>query len=227
MLKAILFDLDGTLVNTDPLHYQTWQEVLRDYGMEIDRTFYKARISGRLNPLIIQDLLPQLSAEAGQQLADSKEARFREIALSLTPLAGLLDLLAWIETQGLQKAVVSNAPLENVNFLLKVLKLADTFDTVVLGENATAGKPDPACYKLALHQLGICAKEAIAFEDSPSGIQAAVGAGIYTIGVASTYEPKVLSALGAAMVIPDFQEHKLWQQLNLLVGMGSSFMPHL
>ncbi|AFZ21678.1 HAD family hydrolase [Allocoleopsis franciscana] len=83
MLKAILFDLDGTLVNTDPLHYQTWQEVLRDYGMEIDRTFYKAKISGRLNPVIIQDLLPQLSFEAGQQLANSKEARFREIALSL------------------------------------------------------------------------------------------------------------------------------------------------
>jgi beta-phosphoglucomutase len=56
MLKAILFDLDGTLVNTDPLHYQSWQEILRDYGMEIDRIFYKAKISGRLNPLIIQDL---------------------------------------------------------------------------------------------------------------------------------------------------------------------------
>ena len=222
MLKAILFDLDGTLVNTDPLHYQSWQEILRDYGMEIDRTFYKARISGRLNPLIIQDLLPQLSFEAGRQLADCKEARFREIALSLTPLAGLLDLLAWIEAQGLQKAVVTNAPAENVNFLLQVLKLADTFNTVVLGEDATAGKPDPACYKLALNQLGISATEAIAFEDSPSGIQAAVGAGIYTIGVASTYEPNVLSAVGAAMVISDFQEHRLWEHINFLVGMGSS-----
>lgn len=215
MLKAILFDLDGTLVNTDPLHYQTWQEILRDYGMEIDRTFYKSKISGRLNPLIIQDLLPHLSLEAGQQLADCKEARFRDMALSLTPLAGLLELLAWIETQGLQKAVVTNAPVENVNFLLKVLKLADIFDTVVLGEEATAGKPDPACYKLALNQLSICAKEAIAFEDSPSGIQAAVGAGIYTIGVASTYEPHVLLQVGASMVIPDFKAHQLWQQLNL------------
>lgn len=222
MLKAILFDLDGTLANTDFLHYQTWQEILRDYGLEIDRTFYQARISGRLNPIIVQDLLPQLSFEAGQKLAEDKEKRFREIALSLTPLAGLLDLLAWIETQGLQKAVVTNAPRENVNFMLKVLKLADTFDTVVLGEDATAGKPDPACYKLALSQLNISAKEAIAFEDSPSGIRSSVGAGIYTIGVASTYDPKALSGAGAAMVIHDFEEPRLWQLLVSLVGMGSS-----
>ncbi len=222
MLKAILFDLDGTLANTDPLHYQTWQEMLRDYGLEIDRTFYQARISGRLNPLIVQDLLPQLTSQAGQQLADDKEARFREIALSLTPLAGLFDLLAWIETQGLQKAVVTNAPRENVNFMLQVLKLADTFDTVVLGEDATAGKPDPACYKLALSQLHISAKEAIAFEDSPSGIRSSVGAGIYTIGVASTHNPIALSKAGAAMVIPDFEEEKLGKFLVSLLGMGSS-----
>ena len=222
MLTAILFDLDGTLVNTDPLHYQTWQEILRDYGLEIDQTFYKARISGRLNPIIVQDLLPQLSLEAGQQLADNKEARFREMGLSLTPLAGLLDLLAWIDTHGLKKAVVTNAPRENVNFVLEVLKLADSFDKVVLAEEATAGKPDPASYQLVLSQLGISPKDAIAFEDSPSGIHAAVGAGIYTIGVASTHDPKHLLEAGATIAIPDFTAKQLWLLLDSLMQMNSS-----
>ena len=222
MLTAILFDLDGTLVNTDPLHYQTWQEILRDYGLEIDQTFYKARISGRLNPIIVQDLLPQLSLEAGQQLADNKEARFRDMGLSLTPLAGLLDLLGWIDTHGLKKAVVTNAPRENVNFVLEVLKLADTFDKVVLAEEATAGKPDPASYQLVLSQLGISPKDAIAFEDSPSGIHAAVGAGIYTIGVASTHDPKHLLEAGATIVIPDFTAKQLWLLLDSLMQMNSS-----
>jgi beta-phosphoglucomutase len=222
MPTAILFDLDGTLVNTDPLHYQTWQEVLRDYGLEIDRTFYQTHISGRLNPLIVQDLLPQLSAEAGKQLADDKEARFREIGLSLTPLAGLLDLLEWIDTLHLKKAVVTNAPRENVNFLLKVLKLADRFDAVVLAEEATAGKPDPAPYQLVLEQFDILAQEAIAFEDSPSGVQSAVRAGIYTIGVASTHNREALLAAGAAMVIFDFQEQALWQLLDSLCEPQSS-----
>lgn len=219
MLKAILFDLDGTLVNTDSLHYETWREILRDYGLEIDRTLYDSRISGRLNPLIVQDLLPQLSVLEGQQLADDKEARFRDIALSLKPLEGLLDLLAWIDTQGLKKAVVTNAPRENVNFMLEVLKLADAFDRVVLAEEATAGKPNPAVYQLVLGQLGLSAQEAIAFEDSPSGIQSAVGAGIYTIGVASTHDPKVLFEVGAAIVIPNFTDKTLWQLLEpQLVG---------
>jgi beta-phosphoglucomutase len=222
MLTAVLFDLDGTLVNTDPLHFQTWQEMLRDYGIEIDREFYKARISGRLNPLIIKDLLPQLSLEAGQKLADVKEARFRENALSLTPLAGLLELLAWIDSRGLKKAVVTNAPRENVSFMLEVLKLADIFDVVVLAEETTAGKPDPAIYQLVMNRLGIAATEAIAFEDSPSGIHSAVGAGIYTIGVASTHDPKNLLEAGATMVIPDFTAQQLWRSLDSFMEINSS-----
>lgn len=214
MLTAILFDLDGTLVNTDPLHYQTWLEVLQEYEIEIDQEFYKARISGRLNPLIVQDLLPELSFEAGKQLADYKEAKFRKIGLSLTPVAGLLDLVTWIDNHKLKKALVTNAPRENVNFLLEVLKLANYFDEVILAEEAIAGKPDPAPYKLALNQLGISTKETIAFEDSVSGIQSAVGAGIYTIGIASTHEPESLIKAGAEMVIPDFTEQSMWQILD-------------
>lgn len=221
MLAAILFDLDGTLTNTDPLHLQTWQEVLQDYGMEIDQAFYKAHISGRLNPIIVRDLLPQLSPVEGQKLADDKEARFREIALSLTPLAGLLDLLQWIDDRGLKRAVVTNAPRENVNFMLEVLDLASRFDAVVLAEEAIAGKPDPAAYQLALDRLGVSAGEAIAFEDSRSGIAAAVAANIYTIGVASTHDPQDLAQAGAAMVVSDFTEPQLWQRLNsFLQGLG-------
>ena len=214
MLKAILFDLDGTLANTDPLHYQTWEEILQNYGMEMDRDFYKARISGRLNSAIVEDLLPALSKEAGQQLADGKESRFREIALNLKPLAGLLDILAWIEERKLKTAVVTNAPRENARFMLNVLRLSDRFDTVVLAEEAIAGKPNPAPYELALTGLGVLAEEAIAFEDSGSGIKAAVAAGIYTIGVASTHDPEVLFQAGATMVISDFTKSELWQFLD-------------
>jgi beta-phosphoglucomutase len=102
MLAAILFDLDGTIANTDPIHYQAWREMLLGYGMDIDETFYKSRISGRTNPQIIEDLLPQLSPEEGAKFADEKEALFRQQAKNLLkPLDGFSELLAWTDTHQL------------------------------------------------------------------------------------------------------------------------------
>lgn len=214
MLAAILFDLDGTLVNTDILHYSAWQELLRDYGLEIDEAFYQSRISGRLNSLIIQDILPQLSSSEGQQFAEGKEARFRELALTLKPMPGLSELLTWTEKYQLKRAVVTNAPRKNAEFMLSVLGLIDTFSTVVLAEEAPAGKPDPAPYQLALKHFGIPPEAAIAFEDSPSGIRSSSGAGIFTIGIASTYEPEFLCSAGAKMAVPDFTDAQLWELLH-------------
>ena len=199
MLKAIIFDLDGTLANTDPMHYQIWEEILKKYGMVLDLPFYKKHISGGTNESIINELLPQLSDSEVTELADYKEATFREIALDLKPLNGLLEFLKWIEENQLKKGVVTNAPPENVDFMLKdALKLADRFNPVILAGVMTAAKPDPAAYKLCLKELGVEAKEAIAFEDSPNGIKAAVGAELYTVGVASTHEPKVLKEVVAS-----------------------------
>ncbi|MBE9007016.1 HAD-IA family hydrolase [Fortiea sp. LEGE XX443] len=216
MLAAILFDLDGTIVNTDPIHYQAWQQMLSSYSLEIDETFYKSRISGRLNPEIVKDILPQLSAAEGQKFADDKEALFRQLASHLQPLSGFAELIAWTEAHQLQRALVTNAPRLNAEFMLEVLGIKEAFHTVILAEDCTAGKPDPAPYQVALDKLEINAENAIALEDSPSGIRAAVAAGIRTIGIASTHDPEILQAIGAFMAIPDFTDLQLWTFLNSL-----------
>jgi beta-phosphoglucomutase len=214
MLAGILFDLDGTLVNTDPLHFQAWQEMLLGHGLEIDNVFYQTRISGRLNPIIIQDILPHLTLEEGEKFAEDKEARFRELAPSLKPLAGLEKILDWTKEQGLKTGLVTNAPRKNVDFMLEILELAEIFDAVFVAESdVREGKPDPAIYKLALERLNITPETALAFEDSPSGIRSAVGAGIRTIGIASTHDPQKLYDLGAFKVIPDFTDLSLWSLL--------------
>ncbi|MBD2458648.1 HAD-IA family hydrolase [Nostoc sp. FACHB-87] len=216
MLAAVLFDLDGTIVNTDPIHYQAWQQMLADYNIEIDEKFYQSRISGRLNPEIVKDILPQLSPAEGQKFADDKEALFRELASHLQPLSGFAELLAWTETHQLKRALVTNAPRLNVEFVLEVLGIKEAFHTVILAEDCTAGKPDPAPYQAALNKLKINAEKAIALEDSPSGIRAAVAAGIPTIGIASTHDPQNLQTVGAFMAIPDFTDLQLWTFLNSL-----------
>ncbi len=222
MLTALLFDLDGTLADTDPIHFHTWRDILCNYGLEIDRPFYQTNFSGRLNAAIVQDLLPHLSIEEGQQLSERKEAEFRQrAAQQLQPLAGLLNLLSWANTQNLKQAVVTNAPKENAQFMLQVLGLENSFTTVVLAEELPKGKPDPLPYQEALQQLGVSSQSAVAFEDSPSGIRSAVSAGILTVGIASTHDPQDLYAVGATLVIEDFADSRLeellkfsWQQVT-------------
>jgi HAD superfamily hydrolase (TIGR01509 family) len=214
MLKALFFDLDGTLANTDPIHFLTWQELLRNYGLEIDENFYKTRISGRLNPIIVKDILPNLSPQEGEKVADAKEAHFRKLATDLQPLPGLSEILEWSEQSQLKRALVTNAPRDNVFFMMDTLNLQATFDLKVLAEDTPAGKPDPAPYQVALEKLNLEPKEVIAFEDSPSGIRSAVAAGIRTIGITSTQTPATLNDAGADFSVPNFADAQLWEILN-------------
>ena len=214
MLSAILFDLDGTLANTDPLHFKIWQEILAQYGINCDRSFYQEHISGNTNERLIARVLPHLSAEEAKQLAIDKEAQFRAKAPTMQPTPGLERILQLSNEVPLKRAVVTNAPKENAHHMLEALNLTATFPIMVLAEDAPPGKPDPAPYLLGLKKVGAIAEEAIAFEDSPTGIQSAVAAGIYTIGIASTHDPELLKGFGAHMVIQDFNSPQLWQLIE-------------
>ena len=209
MYRALLFDLDGTLAETDSLHLPTWVNVLRPYGIEIDEEFYRERISGRSNSKIVEDLLPDLSAKEGRDLADAKEASFRERADELEPLPGLLDFMREAKDRGLSLALVTNAPEENVEAMLLALELREFFDEVVLSDEVGPVKPDPAPYRAALDRLGVAPEEALAFEDSTSGIASSVGVGIPTVGIASTQAPETLEDAGAFMVAADFADPEL------------------
>jgi HAD superfamily hydrolase (TIGR01509 family) len=214
MLAGILFDLDGTLANTDPIHFAVWQDILTYYHISIDRAFYRQRISGKTNSEIVKDILPNLSLESAWQLATEKEERYRRLAATLQPMPGLPKILELIDNAALKKAVVTNAPKENAVHMLDTLRLTYTFPTVILAEDAPPGKPDPAPYLLALERLAIDSREAIVFEDSTTGIQAAVRAGIYTIGITSTHAAEHLLDAGANMAIEDFNSPQLWELLE-------------
>ncbi|MEM9213090.1 MAG: HAD family phosphatase [Cyanobacteria bacterium P01_F01_bin.150] len=219
MKEAILFDLDGTLTNTDTVHYETWQDLLRDYSLEIDPIYYDKHFSGRMNKDILRDILPQLSEAEAVALGDRKEAEFRRRAeTSLVPLAGLLFLLDWCDRNHIGKAVVTNAPVANAEFMLRVLKLHDRFPILIIGEQVEFGKPHPMPYQVGLEKLGVDASRAIAFEDSPTGIKSSVGAGLYTVGLDSTHPAQKLYAMGASMVVSDFTDAELMSFLQTEFG---------
>jgi len=209
VIKALLFDLDGTLSETNSAHYLSWAEILKPYGYDISWDFYRDRISGRLSPEIVEDLLPDLSPEEGREIADSKEANFRERSDTLEPLPGLIDFIDKWRERGVARSLVTNAPKENVLAMLDALGLEGAFEPVILADEVEAGKPDPAPYHAALEILGVSASEAVAFEDSSSGITSSLAAGIPTVGIASTHDPEDLEELGVNLVAQNFDDPKL------------------
>lgn len=209
MYRALLFDLDGTLADTDSLHLPTWVDVLEPYGVRVDEEFYRESISGRNTSEIVHDLLPELSEEEKRSVGDTKEARFRERATELVPLPGLVDFIGRGRERGMRVALVTNAPEENVEAIMLALGLRDLFDVLVLADEVEAVKPDPAPYTAALKKLGVPAEEALAFEDSVSGIFSSVAAAIPTVGITSTQVPDKLRNAGAFMTVEDFTDPQL------------------
>jgi HAD superfamily hydrolase (TIGR01509 family) len=209
LYRALLFDLDGTLAETDSLHLPTWVDVLEPYGVGVDERFYRESISGRNTGEIIRDLLPELSDDENRSIGDAKEARFRERATELEPLPGLLDFVAWGREQGMSIVLVTNAPGENVRAVLLALELRDFFDAIVLADEVEAVKPDPAPYRAALEKTGVTPRQALAFEDSVSGISSSVAAGVPTVGITSSQKSETLLSAGAFVTAEDFTDPHL------------------
>jgi HAD superfamily hydrolase (TIGR01509 family) len=214
LYRALLFDLDGTISETDSLHLPTWVDALQPFGVEVDEEFYRHRISGRNTAEIVRELLPDLTDEQGRSIGDAKEASFRERASELEPLPGLVDFVERGRERGMWIALVTNAPEENVETILPALKLRDFFDLVVLADDVGAVKPDPAPYSVALKKTRVPAERALAFEDSVSGIASSVAAGIPTVGITSSQDPEKLIGAGAFMTAVDFTDPQLLTLIN-------------
>lgn len=214
--SALLFDLDGTLLHSDPLHIAVFQDIFAERGQAIDRNFYMSRIHGRLNEAIFTDHFPE---EDPHLLADRKEAAFRDrLGASVPAMPGISALLSTASAAGIPVAVVTNAPRENAETMLRAIGLHDRFPVVVVGNDHPPGKPDPAPYLAALRQLGADASVSVAFEDSPGGIAAAKGAGLFTVGIRSSLDDAALREAGADISVEDFSDPDLAKALTRIIG---------
>ncbi|MGE5516279.1 MAG: HAD family hydrolase [Bacteroidota bacterium] len=208
-LSALLFDLDGTLADSDPLHFRAFLTAARNWGADFDEDYFATHMSGHSNREICEALLPGRSAEDHRGLADEKEALFRATVGQLQPIPGLRRLLEWARDHGLALAVVSNAPRANITAIVDAFGIADVFSVLVSGEELGRGKPDPLPYVTALEHLGVTAEQAVAFEDATPGLTAAVHAGIATVGVLTSHPAETLMRAGAAITVADFADPAL------------------
>ncbi|KAL5560599.1 hypothetical protein UlMin_036810 [Ulmus minor] len=220
-LEAILFDIDGTLCDSDPLHYYAFRQMLQEIGFNggipITEEFFIKNISGKHNEELGKLLLPDWDLRRSRKFLEDKEALFRRLASEqLQPMKGLQNMCKWIEEQGFKRAAVTNAPRPNVEIIIPMLDLSSFFEILVLGNECDRPKPFPDPYLKALQALGVSHEHTLVFEDSVSGVKAGVAAGMPVIGLGTRNPEKMLLDAGASFVIQDFDDPKLWTALGEL-----------
>jgi beta-phosphoglucomutase family hydrolase len=207
MLKGVVFDMDGVLVDNMAVHQEAFAEMARRYGVKID-TREIIGLAGKGNNEIFQVLFPAEIVErvGAERLGEEKEAIYREIyAPGLTPTAGLVTFLKGLKAAGIKIAVGTSAIKANMDFVFDGLDIRKYFDAVVNADMVSRCKPDPEIYLVALRELGIRGGECLVFEDAIAGIQAAHAAGIGVVAIASTLPEMTLEAEpGVVLTIKDF-----------------------
>ncbi|CAN0095003.1 unnamed protein product, partial [Ectocarpus fasciculatus] len=183
-VKGILFDMDGTLTDSDTLHFEAYRETFLKLtpsfngGERITREYYDDWMSGNSNPAIaVEKLFPEMLAEDQTALWKAKEEVYRNISTTMTLLPGLLNFLDCCRSEGLAMILVTNAPRLDAVHTLNILGLSDRFEeTMVIGYECARAKPYPDPYLEGLSRLGLPADACVAFEDSVNGVSSAVSA---------------------------------------------------
>src|SRR5271154_5014465 len=221
MKTALLFDLDGTLVDSDTEHLVAFQRVFAPHGIELNHAEYAAKIMGASNAMIASRYLAHLSPVEQAATLDAKEADYRDNLGSLEPILGALALLDCADRRGLKRAVVTNAPRANAEKVLAALGIEGRLPIVVIGGELARSKPDPLPYLTALERAGALAERSLAFEDSLSGVRAAAAADLAVVGMTTTLDTRTLIEAGATFAARNFTHPRLFGLIEARINSGA------
>lgn len=183
--RAVLWDLDGTLVDSAELHWLSWRDTLVAEGHPITYQQFLDTFGQKNDRILPGWLGKDTSAERIRQVGDAKEAEYRRLVQDrgLTPLPGAAEWLRTLHATGWKQAIASSAPRANIGVMLRVLGVETELDAIISAEDVTAGKPDPQVFLKAAAAVSVPPERCVVVEDAVVGIEAARRAGIKTIGV--------------------------------------------
>jgi beta-phosphoglucomutase len=185
MIKAVLWDLDGTLVDSADLHWLAWRAVMAEEGLPVTHEQF-VHSFGKRNDLILSGWLGEAAdPEWLRRLSEEKETRFRALvrARGVEPLPGVRDWVARLHEEGWVQAIATSAPRLNLETLVDAMRMRQFFGADVAAEDVTHGKPDPEVFLVAARRLGAEPHRSVVVEDAPTGIEAGRRAGMRTVGV--------------------------------------------
>lgn len=208
MIKGVIFDMDGVLVNNMSVHFEAFAAMAERYNLSSKQEMDFSHLNGRGNDDIINALFPQhIVAQKGvEALAAEKETLYREIyAPKIRPTEGLCDLLKELANNNIRCAVGSSGPRVNVEFVLEKCNITPYFNVAISGDMVTKCKPDPEIFLTAAERLGLKPEECLVFEDAISGIRAAQAAGMKVIALTSSHTLEQLQEAIPDKIIEDFR----------------------
>jgi HAD superfamily hydrolase (TIGR01509 family) len=184
-MKGVLWDLDGTLVDSEEFHWLSWRDIMRAEGMELSYPQFLASFGQRNDRILTAWLGPEVDRVRMQRIGDDKEAEYRRLVEThgLQPLPGAREWLVKLRQAGWKQSIASSAPRLNAETMLRVLDLTDYLDAIVAAEDVTMGKPDPQVFLTAAAKLGLSPARCVVVEDAAAGIEGARRGGMKSIGV--------------------------------------------
>jgi beta-phosphoglucomutase-like phosphatase (HAD superfamily) len=208
MTRALIFDVDGTIVDSMPAHARSWDVFRRRHGLDISVEEILRRTTGLTGVECIRELMgQQISDEAALALIGEKEADYRHIfAADFREVAGFSAFVARAQALGLKFAVASAGDRNNLAFVWDRLGLQRQPEVEIRGDMGLPGKPAPDMFLEAARRLGVSPAECIVFEDAPFGIEAAARAGMRAVAICSTHTPAELAGAHVLSHVRNFEE---------------------
>ncbi|WP_345266401.1 HAD family hydrolase [Nibrella viscosa] len=203
---ALIFDMDGTLINSNPTHKEAFEQFFAKHNIEMTDEDFVNYVSGRMNPDIMKHFFgDDISSQKINALTREKESIFQELfEPKLKPIKGLMPFLKKAKEKDIPMALATSAPKMNIDFVFEHIPLGEYFPHLVHDTDVKEGKPAPEVFQKAARKLGFPPERCIVFEDSKAGVEAAQAAGMKVVVLTTTHTADELK--GADWVIDDFTE---------------------
>lgn len=204
--SAVIFDLDGTILDNNPYHLESWKEYLKQIGREMTDEEFNEKLNGRTNRDVVRYLYgDDLSEEEIWQHTNEKESLYRQMYKPhITAVPGLVEMLDILFKHNIPMAIATSGIKVNIDFMFDNVPIRKYFKAVVDSSCITQGKPHPEIFLKAAESLGVDPAECLVFEDAVVGIEASQAAGMKVIAVQTTESRENLSV--ANLIVNDYRE---------------------
>ncbi|MFH1654347.1 MAG: beta-phosphoglucomutase family hydrolase [Pseudomonadota bacterium] len=215
-LKGVIFDMDGVIVDTVPIHFAAWKRMFADYGVDFTFEDYKQKVDGIPRTDGAKAILTNLTDDELVEASDKKQRYFLDVIQGeeIPVYSSTIDLINQLKTKGIKVAVISSS--KNAPSILKRINLYSDLDAIVSGHDIKKGKPNPEIFLMAAEKLKIKPEEAIVVEDAILGVEAAINAGMKCVAIDRYDNPKRLQK--ANVVVKDLSEIQIEDIIKLVEG---------